>query len=214
MLGREGSCGASRPCIRWPQHHSIQGSGGGHQRSFFMRICSIDGCVRKHKAKGFCDYHYLVYKRYGDPLTEVRVRENHGLRDHYLYEIWAKMKHRCYNPDSMLYHRYGGRGIRVCDRWLHSFTAFLKDMGDRPFHGAELDRSNNDGDYSPKNCRWATHEENNQNTSRTKLSIYKAIQIRKMYSTGKYYYKELATIFSVSNGAISKVLNNRSWRNA
>jgi hypothetical protein len=62
---------------------------------------------------------------------------------------------RCYKPKNSSYARYGGRGIRVCDRWRLSFAAFLSDVGERPI-GATLDRRSNDGDYGPDNCRWAT----------------------------------------------------------
>lgn len=68
------------------------------------------------------------------------------------------MRARCRDPNAINYHRYGGRGITVCDRW-HSFSAFLEDMGRKPTPAHTIDRVNNDGNYEPGNCRWATAKE-------------------------------------------------------
>jgi hypothetical protein len=92
----------------------------------------------------------------------VKLSTSHGLRNHFLYGTWSSMKARCYNPKSKFYSYYGGRGIKVCDRWLNSIENFIQDMGNRP-KGTSLDRINNDGNYEPNNCRWATSKEQSNN---------------------------------------------------
>lgn len=95
------------------------------------------------------------------PLSKKRERQS-----------YMQMRQRCLNPNNNRYARYGGRGIRICDRWLESFDNFYADMGPRP-QGTSIERRDNDGDYEPNNCRWATPKEQSNNMSRNRYLEHK-----------------------------------------
>lgn len=84
------------------------------------------------------------------------------------YRLWVGMKNRCNNPnDKRHWKDYGGRGIKVCDRWSESFDDFLEDIGPRPGPEYSIERNDVNGDYGPENCRWGTDDEQRRNTRRT-----------------------------------------------
>lgn len=119
--------------------------------------------------------------------TISKWRERHGLSKHPLHKRWSSMRYRCHRKSNPGYSEYGGRGIKVCARWLHSFEAFFKDMGPTFKPGLSLDRIDNDGNYEPSNCRWATQHEQNLNRRITKFVWFRgkkttAVQLGRKYN--------------------------------
>ncbi len=111
-----------------------------------------------------------------EPTREKRKRGEwsitHGYTKTKIYEIWKRMRQRCNNPNSSNADTHYNRGIKVCERW-NTFENFLSDMGKPPTNGHSIDRINNDGNYEPNNCRWATRSEQAYNRRSTRLIKFK-----------------------------------------
>lgn len=132
------------------------------------KLCLVEECDRPAFTKGLCSKHYRRAHLYGN--ISYSGPKDHRFLDHKAeWKTWDSMRYRCYNANADSYKYYGGRGIKVCDRWLgrDGFVYFLMDMGPRP-NGCSLDRIDPDGDYCPENCRWAnivTQQTNRRNNN-------------------------------------------------
>ena len=157
--------------------------------------CSVENCEREYKCGGYCATHYARLKKTGklrvnDPIEN---RVYHGLSYSSEKRVWGGMMQRCYNKKTHGYDHYGGRDIKVHKRW-HNFMNFYDDMAPRPSLKHSLDRIDNNSDYSPENCRWATQKQQMRNTrinrNMTLDGVTKSIS-------------EWAEIFNISRGTIA-----------
>jgi hypothetical protein len=117
----------------------------------------VRGCCRK------CESAAAANRYAADPLRHER-------------NSWGRMHERCEKPDAPAYCKYGGRGIHVCARWA-SFKNFLADMGSRPSSDHSVDRIDNNGDYTPNNCRWATRLEQAANTRQNRILEHRGLKL-------------------------------------
>ena len=128
--------------------------------------------------------------------------EQHNMSNTYAYNTWAQMKQRCYNPHNKMYKRYGGLGIKVCSLWFNSFLEFYKAMGERPSILYSLDRIDNQGDYKPNNCRWATPKEQCNNRRSNRVIKYKGQE----KTMGQWAHK-----YGIEKTTLRHRIVNRGW---
>lgn len=156
-------------------------------------------------------------KLHGIPRSTVHFHMRQGFcglyprvpNGHPLNKIYWGIYHRCYDQNSKSYPHYGGRGIKMCGRWLYSFKHFVEDMGRKP-RGYTLDRIDSNGDYEPGNCRWANWKTQANNRRNNVMLMHGTIaKLRYFRDEKKMSYRSLAAMFGLSYGAVYKMLNDQ-----
>ena len=141
----------------------------------------------------------FIPKKDGPPVSFCRP----------LYMAWRDMHARCNDPKHRNFRYYGERGIKSCRRW-HSYAAFVMDMAPHPGSGWSLDRIDNNGNYTPWNCRWATHATQMQNTRRTVLTPQDVAIIRLRQKGAR----KLAREFGIARSQIFAIWAGTAWKEA
>ena len=142
----------------------------------------------------------------------VKRVTKHRLSKHPLFHLWSGIHARCYSPKATRYSSYGGKGIIVCEDWLNAFLPFYDwacTHGWKP--GLTIDRKDNNGNYTPSNCRFITRAENNLNLSTSCWWIVKDLEFESLRQAGKYFKVSSATIIRWCRGYIT-TSNNFSPR--
>lgn len=125
-----------------------------------------------------------------------------------LYHAWYAMRQRCTDDTHPNYHQYGGRGIKVCSRWMYSLDKFIADMGWPASKELTLERKDNSRDYEPDNCVWVTQWDQTRNSRQVKLTPEIVAEIRANTTLTR---RQLAAKYKVSYTCITDVITGKSW---
>lgn len=171
---------------------------------FFCEVCG------KEVVK--CYHNGIRQKTYG--CQKIKHGGCNGHKSSRLLQTWYSMKDRCYGNDPHHVRWYKDKGILVCDKWKDDFPAFRKwSLKNGYKNNLQIDRINNDGDYSPGNCQFLTPAENSRKRPNTKLSLEKARKIRTLYKNGTHLsYREVGEKYGVVATTIMDVINNKIWK--
>lgn len=188
----------------------------GHWRRYGVFECSYCGKIVERRVS-------QIPKSCGC-ATFLKSNSKHGYSTTRLYQIWADIKRRCLNIKCDRYHRYGGRGILLCEEWK-TFIPFLKWAIDNNYTDhLTIDRKDNDGNYEPSNCRFITIQQNlknrpiNRNTQRKNMSIGRKlkrediVQIRQQHTNTYGDNIKLAKKYNVTSSCICSIIKRRIWK--
>ncbi len=181
----------------------------GDKEKTVTKQCSVERCENKVHSRGLCIKHYDKWWRYGSPLAGTETLK-HGMTKTREHESWLSMKQRCYNIKGPDYKNYGGRGIKVCARWRTSFINFYEDMGPKP-EDLTLERIDNNGNYEPDNCKWATYTEQARNRRNNVIyGMEIPNKIRQMNTAG-LPSDLISEKLGLSSHIIGSIIEKRSW---
>jgi hypothetical protein len=168
-------------------------------------VARCKNCSKKVLSKEDKEKMYERNKRY-----RARVRLKYGK----LLGVFEGMRARCYHKSCPAYRYYGARGIKICPEWKKKSKIFFEwALANGYQDGLQIDRIDNDGNYSPENSRWVTPTENLRNTRRVKLSLNKAKAIRHLFNGG-FERNEIAFFFNTTYDQVRSVTDNRTWLEA
>ena len=139
------------------------------------------------------------YQKQQSGQAAVKACTTHGMSGNPTYISWVNMRSRCYDKKNEKYMRYGGRGITVCDKWLNSFQSFLDSMGEKPTQEHQIDRADNDGNYEPGNCRWATGFQQQQNRSNSRWWYVDGVKYESSGHAARSLGINAGTVFRLCN---------------